>query len=63
MNDSFLNFISMQLFSEISGMNAENNQRIACGESMAYVDEDYYKVSEKYREMWNEYVKFNGKKK
>jgi hypothetical protein len=62
MNDSYLNFLSMQLYAEISGMNAENNQRMVLGESMAYTDEDYHKVSIAYRELADEYLKKCQKK-
>ena len=34
------------LFGEISGMNAENDQRKACGHSMAYTEHSYQAVIE-----------------
>lgn len=57
MKDSYVNFLAAELFAEVSGMNAENDQRKVLDESMAYSEEDYLLATSKYREHLHKYQK------
>jgi hypothetical protein len=49
LNDSNVNFLAAMLFAEISAMNAENMQRQVLGHSLAYGEDAYYDVMERYK--------------
>jgi hypothetical protein len=52
---SYISFLAAELYAEISGMNAENMQRQALGQSMAYNEEEYFNVLQAYREKLKQY--------
>ncbi|ALS22169.1 hypothetical protein [Paenibacillus naphthalenovorans] len=54
--DSYIDFITAMFNCEISAMNAENKQREVQGDSMAYIEEDYYKVSRRYKMIVDKYI-------
>lgn len=43
--------LAMQLFTEVSAMNAENEQRKVLGQSMAYTEEQYQNVLQYYHDV------------
>lgn len=43
------------MFAIISGMNAENQQRAAQGESMAYTDESYFDIVKEHDDAFEEF--------
>lgn len=61
--DALINFLSMKLFTEVSAMNAENNQRIALGQSMAYTNYDYFEVMKEYDERLQGMIEEANKKR
>lgn len=53
--DGYINFLAAKLFAEVSAMNAENMQRQTLGQSMAYVEDSYYDLTDHYQKLIDEY--------